>query len=204
MKMPGLVKFLQQSLSLPVKRLDSFESLKLAEGVSVPQFSENILSLAVVYGLALQAMGLGTINSNLLPREIARQDQWKKKKLWVAASVAVCMAGSFLSVFAAKANQADFESAQTKRSLSTMDSATRKENSTQSSLPLKKKTKNESIFTNPEIWSRCSLMPSNNASQEYTTPPMKNPNNFASTRPCNRAIAMPSWNSLAANANKSF
>jgi len=126
MKMPGLVKFLQQSLSLPVKRLDSFESLKLAPGLSVPQFSDNLLSLAVVYGLALQAMGLGTIHSNLLPLEIARQEQWKKKKFWVAASVALCMIGSFLSVFAAKAKQADFNSKQTKSSVATLDNITQR------------------------------------------------------------------------------
>ena len=86
MKMPGLVKFLQQSLSLPVKRLDTFDSLRLAPGVSVAQFSENVPSLGVVYGLALQGMGLGAITSNLLPREIARQSQWKKKRAWFAAS----------------------------------------------------------------------------------------------------------------------
>jgi len=126
MKMPGLVKFLQQSLSLPVKRLDTFESLKLAPDVSVPQFSENLLSLAVVYGLALQAMGLGTIHSNLLPLEIARQDQWKKKKLWVAASVALCMFGSFLTLFSAKAQQADFNSKKTKSSLTTLDMTTQR------------------------------------------------------------------------------
>ncbi|MCH9021150.1 MAG: type IV pilus assembly protein PilM [Planctomycetes bacterium] len=124
MKMPGLVKFLQQSLSLPVKRLDSFESLKLAPDVSVPQFSENLLSLAVVYGLALQAMGLGTIQSNLLPLEIARQDQWKKKRVWFAASVAVCMAGSFLSLFAAKSQQADSNSNLTQSSLRVIDTVT--------------------------------------------------------------------------------
>jgi len=124
MKMPGLVKFLQQSLSLPVKRLDSFESLSLAPDVSVPQFSENLLSLAVVYGLALQAMGLATIHSNLLPREIARQDQWKKKKLWVAASVALFLVGSFLSVFAAKSQQADFNSARTEESLNEIERIT--------------------------------------------------------------------------------
>ena len=124
MKMPGLVKFLQQSLSLPVKRLDSFESLKLAPDVSVPQFSENLLSLAVVYGLAIQAMGLGTIQSNLLPLEIARQDQWKKKRVWFAASVAVCMAGSFLSLFAAKSQQADINSNRTQSSLRSIDSVT--------------------------------------------------------------------------------
>lgn len=111
-KLPGLAKFLQQSLSLPVKRLDSFESLKISPDVSVAQFTENLSSLAVAYGLALQEVGFGAIQSNLLPREIARQTLWKRKRKWFAAAAGIVLAASFLNLFQVYSQQGDLQEAQ--------------------------------------------------------------------------------------------
>ena len=76
-KLPGLLKFLQQSLSLPIKRMDTFDLAQPSEDVSVAEFTGHIPSLATAYGLALQGVDEGTITGNLLPREIIRQTQWK-------------------------------------------------------------------------------------------------------------------------------
>ncbi len=100
-KMPGLVKFLQQSLSLPVKRLDTFDSLTVSPDVSMAQYTENLPSLATVYGLALQALGKGQINSNLLPTEIVKKSQWKQKRIWFTVSAAVFVMSSMLFLFQA-------------------------------------------------------------------------------------------------------
>ena len=88
-KMRGLLKYLQQSLQIPVEKLDSFKKVKIADGVSKAKFHENISDFGTVYGLALQGLGLARIKSNLLPKSIARSMAWtsKAKILTVAAAV---------------------------------------------------------------------------------------------------------------------
>lgn len=117
MKLPGLLKFLQQSLSLPVKRLSSFESLKLAPEVSMAQFTASLPNLALAYGLALQGIGLGTINSNLLPREIARQAQWKRKQRSFAAAAGIVLLAGILYSFQGYSQRSDIKSDSTQRYL---------------------------------------------------------------------------------------
>src|SRR3989304_977998 len=72
MKLPGLQRYLGQSLGYEVVRLDSFRSLIGPEVVNAPAFSENLLSFGPCYGLALQALGKGALSTNLLPREIVK------------------------------------------------------------------------------------------------------------------------------------
>ncbi len=111
MKLPGLIKFLQQSLSLPVKRLDGFDSLELTSDISMTKFTANLPSMAVAYGLALQGVGEGTINSNLLPREIIRQTAWRKKRPFFIGAAAVFMLAGLLSFINANALRSNINSA---------------------------------------------------------------------------------------------
>ncbi|UCE46698.1 MAG: hypothetical protein JSW47_13900, partial [Phycisphaerales bacterium] len=58
-------------------------------GVSPAKFHENVCDFGVVYGLALQGLGLARIESNLLPRNIARSMAWASKGRYFIA--AACM-----------------------------------------------------------------------------------------------------------------
>jgi type IV pilus assembly protein PilM len=78
-KMRGLLKYLKQTLQLPVERPDSFKKLALTSGVSTTKFHENVPDFGVVYGLALQGLSLARIDSNLLPRGVARSITWRAK-----------------------------------------------------------------------------------------------------------------------------
>jgi type IV pilus assembly protein PilM len=78
-RMRGLLKYLKQTLQLPVERPDSFKKLALASSIAPTQFHENVPDFGVVYGLALQGLGLATIESNLLPRGVARSISWAAK-----------------------------------------------------------------------------------------------------------------------------
>jgi type IV pilus assembly protein PilM len=91
MKLPGVTKFLQQTLQMPIVKPDSFERLAVAGDISQAKFHENVADFGVVYGLGLQGLGLAKIETNLLPRSIARSMQWasKAKVFTVAASVLV-------------------------------------------------------------------------------------------------------------------
>ena len=87
-KLQGLLKYLQQSLQLPIERPDTFKRLQLSEDISSAKFHENIFDFGVVYGLALQGLGYAKINSNLLPKRIEKAMAWKiKARYFLAASI---------------------------------------------------------------------------------------------------------------------
>ena len=52
-RLPGLQKFLERNLNIPVARIDSYNELSPSHNVNMPVFTENVLSFAVAYGLAL-------------------------------------------------------------------------------------------------------------------------------------------------------
>ena len=87
-KLRGLLKYLQQTLQMPVEMPDSFKKLTMSQSVSPAKFHENITDFGVVYGLALQGLGIARIESNLLPRSVARSMAWAgKSKSFIAAAV---------------------------------------------------------------------------------------------------------------------
>jgi len=95
MKMPGLRRYLSQSLGVEVVRLDSFERLTGPEVVGAPAFKENLLCFSVAYGLAVQglAVGRGTLTTNLLPPEIVKDRFIRSKKPWTLAAAAILLLG---------------------------------------------------------------------------------------------------------------
>jgi type IV pilus assembly protein PilM len=95
MKLQGLTKYLQQSLGIPVIKPDSFERLKVAPEVSSAKFHENLSDFGVVYGLGVQLLEEAKIETNLLPRRIARAMAWTRK-----AQIFTAAAGVFLVVSA--------------------------------------------------------------------------------------------------------
>jgi len=96
-KLRGLLKYLQQTLQIPVERPDSFKRLAMGPGVSPAKFHENVGVFGIVYGLALQGLGLARIDSNLLPRSIARSMAWASKGKYFIAAACMLLAVSLLS-----------------------------------------------------------------------------------------------------------
>ncbi len=87
-KLPGLQKYLQQNLGMPIEQPSAFKMIRSSPATSAPQFTEYLLSFGVSYGLALQGLGLGNIHSSLLPPEIAKQAVWRRKRPFFAAAAA--------------------------------------------------------------------------------------------------------------------
>lgn len=96
-KLRGLLKYLQQTIQIPVERPDSFKRLAIGEGVSRAKFHENVCDFGIVYGLALQGLGLSKIESNLLPRMIARSRAWVGKGRYFIAAACMLLVVSLLS-----------------------------------------------------------------------------------------------------------
>jgi type IV pilus assembly protein PilM len=97
-KLRGLLKYLQQTLQMPVERPDAFKRLAMGPGLSAAKFHENVCDFGVVYGLALQVLGLGRIESNLLPRSIVRSMAWAGKRRYFIAAACLLLMISLLAL----------------------------------------------------------------------------------------------------------
>jgi type IV pilus assembly protein PilM len=92
-KMRGLLQYLQQSLQMPIERPDAFKQVGINASASAAKFHESVCDFGVVYGLGVQALGLGRIESNLLPRSIAKSMVWASKtKFFVLAACLILVA----------------------------------------------------------------------------------------------------------------
>ncbi len=92
-KLPGLRRYLSQSLGFEVERIEKFSTLSGSQVLSAPAFRDNAVSFAVCYGLALQGMDKGKLTVNLLPSEIVRERLIRRKKPWAVAAAAVILLG---------------------------------------------------------------------------------------------------------------
>ena len=103
-KLPGLRRYLAQSLGFEIERVESFRGLVGPEVLATPAFKDNILSFGVCYGLCLQALGSAGLRTNLLPKEITMDRLIRRKKPWAVAAAAVVMLACTIS-FAAHSMQ---------------------------------------------------------------------------------------------------
>ena len=90
-KLPGLRRYLAQSLGFEIERVDTFRGLVGPEVLATPAFKDNILSFGVCYGLCLQGLQTGGLRTNLLPREISMNRLIRRKKPWAVAAAALVM-----------------------------------------------------------------------------------------------------------------
>jgi type IV pilus assembly protein PilM len=94
-KLRGLVKYLSQTLQLPVEKPDAFKRLAVGAGVSAAKFHANVSDFGVVYGLGLQGLGMARIESNLLPKSKTRALAWEgKMKYFIGAAVMLLIVSS--------------------------------------------------------------------------------------------------------------
>jgi hypothetical protein len=95
-KMRGLLQYLRQTLQIPVEMPDSFKRLTISSAISAAKFHESVCDFGIVYGLALQGLGLARIESNLLPRSIARSMAWAGKTRYFTAAAAALLLVSLM------------------------------------------------------------------------------------------------------------
>jgi type IV pilus assembly protein PilM len=103
-KLRGLSDFVGKQLDVEVHRLDPYAALE-GPGLSTPAFRDNKLGFGTAYGLALQAAGVASVRTNLLPKEIAFDRMVKAKRPWVVAGLLGLLAAGLFNfvgwVFAA-------------------------------------------------------------------------------------------------------
>jgi type IV pilus assembly protein PilM len=93
-KLPGLQKYLGDKLQLKVEKPSKFARIVGDAVTASPVFMENVLTFPVAYGLALQALSIARIGTNLLPPEITLDRQIRAKKPWAVAAAASLLLGT--------------------------------------------------------------------------------------------------------------
>lgn len=92
-RLPGLQKFVSQSLGMDLEKIETFSRLAGDDVKKSPVFLDNILSFAVAYGLALQGLKQCRIQTNLLPNEIRVERMIRAKKPMALAGAAALLLG---------------------------------------------------------------------------------------------------------------
>ncbi|MCD6392901.1 MAG: pilus assembly protein PilM, partial [Planctomycetes bacterium] len=110
MKLQGLAKYLQQTLRVPVVKLDSFRSLTLNSSVSSAKFHENVSDFGIVYGLGVQLLGEPRIEVNLLPRKMARAMAWRRKGRMFMIAASILFGVSLLGLVRANIDKGKYRS----------------------------------------------------------------------------------------------
>lgn len=91
--LPGLRKYLKQQLQMDVYRLEQFKRINV-EGPRAGEFQTVSLNLATAYGLALQGIGMATLEANLMPVKLVREAMWRRKVGWFGVAAATAAAAS--------------------------------------------------------------------------------------------------------------
>ena len=115
MKLQGLSKYVGQTLNLPIIRPDSFTRISIASEVSSAKFHENIADFGVVYGLSIQGLGLSKIQSNLLPKKIARAMAWNQKAKYFNIAAGIFLVACIVAFGKATIDGSSYKNNQTLR-----------------------------------------------------------------------------------------
>ena len=121
MKLPGLRRYLSQSLGYEIERVQSFQGLVGSQVISSPIFKENAICYGICYGLTLQGLGKPGLHTNLLPKEIVKDRLIKPKKPWAVAAAASLLLGCGISFGAYAAAMKSVDKAEWKDAVANAD-----------------------------------------------------------------------------------
>ena len=80
-----------------VSRLDEFKRIDVT-GREAASFAEHCVNMGTAYGLALQGVGLGQIDINLVPSSILREQAWHNKMKWFVVAASILVVGSAMTL----------------------------------------------------------------------------------------------------------
>jgi len=86
-KLAGAEELFRRALDCPVQRLGDLHNVALGEEVLTSPYRNDLASFGTAIGLALQAMGLGPVKINLLPKDMLMQREVSRKKPFAIATL---------------------------------------------------------------------------------------------------------------------
>jgi len=94
-KLPGLARFLLNNLQYEVRKLGPLQNYTTDDALNIDQYRENPLGFGPALGLVTQALGKGSMRTNLMPEEIINRRILARKKPWafVAGGILLAMVG---------------------------------------------------------------------------------------------------------------
>jgi len=105
-KLPGLTQFMADRLGYAIITLVELERIKVDQQLERQQFLEDLQSLGVAMGLAMQGLGVGSANINLLPADLRLQSLLRAKR-WAAIAILVIIPIAYLINYIHVKGQAD-------------------------------------------------------------------------------------------------
>lgn len=97
MKLTGLTKYLSQNLGIDVIPGNSFHGLDTSNLADSSLITENMSTFGTCYGLCLQSLKQGAVNTNFLPGEIKMARIINAKKPWMLAATALLTLGATIN-----------------------------------------------------------------------------------------------------------
>jgi type IV pilus assembly protein PilM len=94
----GIKKFLEDSLGMAVERLQSIGRLRVSRGVNVKLLQSELAAFGTALGLGIQAVGAGTCQVDLVPKEekVKKEIQRKRKHVFFAAGgLLLCLLAAY-------------------------------------------------------------------------------------------------------------
>ncbi|MBQ6106758.1 MAG: pilus assembly protein PilM, partial [Thermoguttaceae bacterium] len=101
MKLTGLTRYLSQNLGIDVVTDKLFPNLDTSNLADSSLIKENLSTFGTCYGLCLQGLKKGTLNTNFLPGDVVLTRLINSKKPWMLAATVLLMLGSAIG-FAAQ------------------------------------------------------------------------------------------------------
>jgi type IV pilus assembly protein PilM len=95
-RLPGLPEYLADKLRLTVNILEDLDKIDVAPGLDRSNFMNDLQSLGVALGLALQATGAARANVNLMPNQVQAERLLKTKRWAAVAAIAIVGASLWL------------------------------------------------------------------------------------------------------------
>jgi len=81
-KLPGLGRFLFNNLQYEVRKLSALQNYITDNALNIDTYRENPLGFGAALGLITQGLGLGAMDTNLMPEEILTRRALSRKRPW--------------------------------------------------------------------------------------------------------------------------
>jgi type IV pilus assembly protein PilM len=105
-RLPGLPEYMAEKLRLTINILEDLDKIQVASGLDRSHFMQDLQSLGVAMGLALQATGVARANVNLMPSGL-QTERILASKRWAAAAIIGLLGATLYADYAIASSAAD-------------------------------------------------------------------------------------------------